>query len=282
MSANWFIDSALVLVGIGTLVLSLFTISRIINELGSGILKRRWFALRLLVAFFIIGYIGYWSYLPRHAQFKDLLGTLILFLGALFVLIVSWLMLQTTRDIKRVASLELQSITDPLLGIYNRRYLDQRLSEEISRAQRYKFPLSILMLDIDHFKRVNDRFGHLTGDKVLISIGKLLQEKTRQSDIVARYGGEEIVLMLPNTNEDRAVNLAERLRVILEQTPYTAENNSEAFHCTVSIGVTSLGEESCKSSDLLRKADVALYQAKRTGRNKVLAFKPEYDKKNSG
>ena len=161
--------------------------------------------------------------------------------------------------------------------------MTNRLVEEITRSLRYKLPLSLLLLDIDHFKRVNDRFGHLIGDKVLISIGKTLQDNTRKSDIAARYGGEELVLVLPNTAEKEAVTFAERLRRILEQIPYAKANiDTDEFRCTVSIGVTSLGEESCSPTDLLHKADVALYHAKRTGRNQVVAYIQEYEENYTG
>jgi diguanylate cyclase (GGDEF)-like protein len=278
MNTIWYIVSALIFIGISMLTLSLFTFSRIINELELGTLKRRWIILKLLVCLFITGYIGYWVYLPHSANIESLIVSLVFVSGAIFVLAVSWLMLQTTRDVKRIASLELQNITDPLLSIFNRRYLDQRLNEEIARAQRYKLPLSLLLMDIDHFKQVNDRYGHLIGDKVLIHIGKTLKDNARKSDIVARYGGEEIVIVLPNTAEEDALVLAERTRKTLEQTPYIFDDTEiEGFRCTVSIGVASLTSDSTTLSDLLHKADAAMYQAKRTGRNRVVAYRQEYE-----
>ena len=180
-------------------------------------------------------------------------------------------MLQTTRDIKRVASLELQSITDPLMGIYNRRYLEMRLNEEVQRAQRYKFPLSLLLLDIDHFKQINDNFGHHNVDKVLIGIGDILKTTARKADIPARYGGEELVLILPNTSEEDALVLAERLRVTIEHQQFSMEGPNRAeFHSTASIGVSSLREDYRGPDELLKGADWAMYSAKRSGRNRVI------------
>lgn len=277
MNSIWYINSALILVGIIALAFSFFLASRIIRELRAGKLKDRWIILRVLTCVFIAGYILYWVILPHDVDSDSLIVSGVFFLGAVFVLVVCWLMLQTTRDIKRVTTLELQNITDPLLGIYNRRYLDQRLNEEVARAQRYKLPLSLLLFDIDHFKQINDQFGHLIGDRVLSSMGRILQEQVRKSDLAARYGGEEIVIVLPNTAEEEAFTMAERLRLLLGQTAYAEQElNNGGVHCTVSIGVASLIDET-GGADLLHKSDVAMYQAKRTGRNRVVAYKKDYE-----
>lgn len=278
MNIVWIIDSAFIFLGVCILAFSIVTTSRIINELQLGTLKGRWTVLRLAICLFIAGYIGYWIYLPRLPNFESLIVSFVFIAGAIFVLGVSSLMLQTTRDIKRVSSLELQSITDPLLGIFNRRYLDVRLTEEIARARRYKLPLSLLMLDIDHFKQVNDRFGHQVGDAVLILIGSTLKENARKSDIVARYGGEEIVIVLPNTLEEDAIRLAERTRRIVENLSYSVDGaDLNSLHCTVSIGVASVKTEEINLAGLLHMADIAMYRAKQNGRNRIEAYLPGYE-----
>lgn len=222
--------------------------------------------------------MGYLISLSQDADNESLIVSGIFFFGGIFVISVTWLMLQTTRDIKRIVNLELQSFTDPLIPIFNRRYFDQRLNEEIKRSQRYKFSLSLLMFDLDYFKRINDKYGHIIGDKVLIGIGKTLKQNIRESDILARYGGEELVLVLPNTVGNDAVVLAERLRRILEQTHYKTERDeTETLGCTVSIGIASLGEENCIPTDLIHKADIALYHAKKGGRNQVVLYKRGYE-----
>ena len=280
MSIYWIIDSSLIFIAAVTLVISLLLVSRIIKELESGTLKGKWILLRVMICLFIAGYAAVWFFTPQDTQSDSLIVALVFFFGSIFVLLVSWLMVQTTKDIKRVAKLEVQSITDPLIGIYNRRYLNQRLSEEIPRARRYKFPLSILLLDIDHFKQVNDRFGHLTGDMVLVKIGEILKQNIRESDIAARYGGEELVLVLPNTSGENAHILAERIRITLEKVAYKGhQSNTPEFGCTVSIGLASLGDQNIDPDEILRQSDVALYKAKNAGRNRVVIYNPELEEK---
>ena len=280
MSIYWIIDSILIFFAAVTLIISLLLVSRIIKELESGTLKGKWILLRIMICLFIAGYAAVWFFTPQDTQSDSLIVALIFFFGSIFVLLVSWLMVQTTKDIKRVAKLEVQSITDPLIGIYNRRYLNQRLSEEIPRARRYKFPLSILLLDIDHFKQVNDRFGHLTGDMVLVKIGEILKQNIRESDIAARYVGEELVLVLPNTSGENAYILAERIRITLEKVAYKGhQSNTPEFGCTVSIGLASLGDQNIDPDEILRQSDVALYKAKNTGRNRVVIYNPELEEK---
>jgi len=130
----------------------------------------------------------------RHTAWLDLIVPSVFFFGAGFVWLTATLSLHTAIDIRRVTVLEHENITDPLIGIYNRRYLDRRLQEEFIRARRYSLPLSVLLLDIDHFKRVNDAYGHQVGDLVLSYLGKLLLSAIRATDIIARYGGEEILI----------------------------------------------------------------------------------------
>lgn len=280
MSIYWYIDTVLILIAAVTLIISLLLVSRIIKELDSGTLKGKWILLRIMICLFIAGYVAFWFFIPQDTQNDSLIVALVFFFGSIFVVLVSWLMVQTTKDIKRVAKLEVQSITDPLIGIYNRRYLNQRLSEEIPRARRYKFPLSVLLLDIDHFKQVNDRFGHLTGDMVLVKIGEILKQNIRESDIAARYGGEELVLVLPNTSGENAYILAERIRLTLEKVAYKGhQSNTPEFGCTVSIGVASLGDQNIDTEEILRQSDVALYKAKNTGRNRVVIYNPELEEK---
>jgi diguanylate cyclase (GGDEF)-like protein len=159
---------------------------------------------------------------------------------------------------------------DGLTRIHNRRAFDERLVEEMRRHQRYRQPMSLLMLDIDHFKVVNDTYGHLAGDQVLREVGRLLSETLRSTDFTARYGGEEFVVILPQTAEEQAHLLAERLRGQIAAAEFTY--NGQPFSITVSIGVASLQPGAlAKRKTLLEKADQALYQAKHLGRNQVCA-----------
>ncbi|MDK9718311.1 MAG: GGDEF domain-containing protein [Trichlorobacter sp.] len=155
---------------------------------------------------------------------------------------------------------------DSLTGIYNRRYLDSRLAEEIERSRRHGNPLSILMLDIDHFKKINDTHGHLCGDYALRKISELLQELVRTSDILGRYGGEEFCCILPETPFEQAVVLAERCREQIAANQFSCTDHQT--NVTISIGVTGLHRDDSLDS-IIKRADDALYQAKREGRNRV-------------
>ncbi len=156
------------------------------------------------------------------------------------------------------------SLTDPLTGVGNRRRLDQALVAEISRADRTGGKLCALMADLDHFKRVNDVHGHEAGDAVLATFGDLLRRRTRATDIVARFGGEEFVVLMPDTDLEHAVGIAERIREAIADCRVAPLPDP----VTASFGVAELaaGEQ---ASDLLRRADGALYRAKQLGRNRV-------------
>ncbi|GAB6176510.1 GGDEF domain-containing protein [Desulfobaculum senezii] len=157
---------------------------------------------------------------------------------------------------------------DGLTRIYNRQYFDEHLVDELKRAQRYHQEISLLMLDLDHFKAINDTYGHQAGDLVLREVGALLQETLRSMDFPARYGGEEFAVILPHTSEDKAWNLAERLRHKIARMRFSHKGRD--FTVTASIGVASLAPGGFrKNIDILRQADRALYLAKASGRNMV-------------
>jgi diguanylate cyclase (GGDEF)-like protein len=159
---------------------------------------------------------------------------------------------------------------DGLTTLYNREHFDERLAEELLRHQRYAQPLSLLLLDLDHFKRINDTYGHQTGDQVLREMSKILRETVRATDYVARYGGEEFVIILPHTEEPQAWVLAERLRLKIAKMRFRHENRF--FNATSSIGIATLRPGSLNAhQDLVQDADRALYLAKANGRNMVIA-----------
>ncbi|AIS57033.1 histidine kinase [Vibrio coralliilyticus] len=166
-----------------------------------------------------------------------------------------------------VATIYDTSIKDELTQLYNRRALEELLPKEIARSSRHKQPLSVLLLDIDHFKKVNDTYGHQAGDRVLRTTGKLLILQTRKDDLSFRYGGEEFLVLLPNTDVEKAVIVAEKLREAIKRARMLPTNVDS---CTASFGVTQFnGEDDWQTA--IERADQALYSAKENGRNQVTA-----------
>jgi two-component system cell cycle response regulator len=158
--------------------------------------------------------------------------------------------------------------TDGLTGVYNQRTFQERLSQEIARADRYSRPLSVLMIDVDHFKVYNDTYGHPQGDIVLQDLARLLQEMSRTSDTVARYGGEEFAIILPETDRVGAQKISQRLCEQVERYPFPGQELMPGGTLTISIGVATYASAGSKEA-LLQAADTALYTAKREGRNRV-------------
>jgi len=168
----------------------------------------------------------------------------------------------------RALSLEVEhlAITDPLTELFNRRHLFNIGEREFARARRQGLPLSCIMADIDHFKSVNDQYGHEVGDEVLCSIAQRLQSVLREVDVLARYGGEEFVALLPDTPGQEALEVAERLRHTITDVPVTT--SAGAIQIRISLGVAQLSPEMNGLDDLINAADMALYSAKREGRDR--------------
>ena len=163
---------------------------------------------------------------------------------------------------------EKMAITDSLTGLYNRRRFQESLQKEFHRCHRYKVPLTCLLIDLDHFKVINDTYGHQTGDAVLSETGKLLLKTFRDIDTVARYGGEEFTAILPETDKRAAAQAANRLMTAVAGHPFTGKET--ALHVTVSIGISGIPDEAITSPDqLIQAADFALYGAKQAGRNRI-------------
>jgi diguanylate cyclase (GGDEF)-like protein len=282
----FFLATGLILAGVILLVMSFVPVRAIIRQLqpknsSCGAPDRkilsRWKILSSLICMFIAGYILYAIlHGPEYiGSIADLVVPGIFLGGAVFVYMVSSLSLKTALDLQRIYVLEQESITDPLMGIYNRRYLERRLVEESLRATRYNQPFSLFLLDIDHFKKINDTYGHQIGDIVLKKLALVIIGSVREVDVVIRYGGEEILVILPNTTEANAVELAERLRQNIEEAIMIEADpvkNLPAVHVTVSIGVS--GYRSADGWDnsrrVVERADKALYRAKNQGRNRVV------------
>lgn len=182
--------------------------------------------------------------------------------------------LKHTRDElkKAVAELEKLATTDSLTGIANRRSLLEIGENEFNRARRYNRNLSVLMLDVDRFKQINDTYGHAVGDEALQAITRALASALRKGDSFGRFGGEEFLAFLPETNLDYAVEVADRIRITIAELCIFARKKSVSM--TVSIGVTEYYESDLNIDDTIRRADDALYDAKHRGRNLVVAISP--------
>ncbi|MCB1666285.1 MAG: GGDEF domain-containing protein [Pseudomonadales bacterium] len=176
-----------------------------------------------------------------------------------------------TERKKLEAQLERQAHIDYLTNLNNRGYFIELAEDELNRAIRYTHPMSLLMLDVDHFKRVNDTYGHKQGDKVLMELARVCVDTLRDTDIAGRLGGEEFAFLLPETDREEALEVAERLREVLAATAVGTDNGEEALHFTVSIGISTFGPELDTVDILLNSADKALYRAKKAGRNRVCA-----------
>lgn len=217
---------------------------------------------------------GFSVSLPTET-FKDSQNTTIFWTVArylFFLLLIGLVILFFARKVLTTQErLEQLAISDELTGLKNHRYLMERLEEEVERSCRYAYPLSILIMDLDKFKQINDTYGHLAGDWILKRVGQILQETVRQVDIPGRYGGDEFVVILPETTLKNAEKIAERIRQKVENFCLIGENDSSCV--TTSIGVAQLkighGKEKA-AKGLLSRADQALYEAKRMGGNRVV------------
>ncbi|MFM7408010.1 MAG: diguanylate cyclase [Cuspidothrix sp.] len=176
-------------------------------------------------------------------------------------------MLEEQKEL--VKNLEKLANTDSLTGVWNRRYLLNLAEQETQRCRRYHRPLSVLMIDIDHFKGINDNYGHAIGDEVLIKMTEIVSNYLRSVDVLGRFGGEEFVALLPETNRKSALITAERIRENIEKITIPVQEKSVSI--TVSIGVGSYQKGDANIDILLQRADEALYKAKRQGRNRVIA-----------
>lgn len=187
-------------------------------------------------------------------------------------------LVERAGTLERATMMEELSSSDALTGLHNRRFLDQRLDEELNRSSRQKQEFSVLMLDLDYFKDYNDSCGHLAGDKALKKVGHLLRRSAREMDTVTRFGGEEFCLLLPETGPEPARMVAERIRHCIEREPFLQEELLPGGRLTISIGIATYPVDGDSPESLLEAADRALYQAKDKGRNRVQLFDPAVHK----
>jgi diguanylate cyclase (GGDEF)-like protein len=278
-----YVLNGLIIAGALILIFSLVPTYRLIAQLSSGRIRLNWQILSVLMMVFICGYLCYlivnWNgRLEDSRTVSHYTVPLVYFLGACFIYLVATFALETAVHVRRSTAFGLENITDPLLGIHNRRYLDYRIKQEIVRAVRYHIPLSVVLIDIDHFKDINENYGRKAGDDVLTGLGKLVLNTARNTDIVARYGGEEIMVIATNTPVTGIITFAERLRQAVADAilvPPGQLTRGETIRVTVSIGVAAVGPETGTVKALTESVTDALSRAKAQGRNIVMVNKSD-------
>lgn len=259
------------------------------NQAEAGLGARRGLPRRQATRYLLYGLLagivapgGLWAYAMLRGRPLDPLEVLavMLFGGALALGGAGWMigrrddvLMARNDDLRRLTtSLQELSVTDPLTGIANRRFLDELLAVEVARTNRYDTPLAVVMMDLDHFKELNDRFGHQAGDHALRHVAALLEAEKRVGDVVARYGGEEIVAVLPHTDAAAAAAWAERVRERLAAAAVVWQGAELAV--TASFGLAAAPEHGLTAVELVERADTALYEAKRLGRNRTAVASP--------
>ncbi|MEJ2197602.1 MAG: sensor domain-containing diguanylate cyclase, partial [Desulfuromonadales bacterium] len=188
-------------------------------------------------------------------------------------------MIARAATLEKVGKFEQLAITDPLTGLYNRRFLEDRLQEEFSRSGRHKQNFCIILADLDNFKMYNDICGHLAGDQVLRKVASLLRRTARDMDVVSRYGGEEFCIILPGTGKKESVFVGERMRRVIEVESFPGESHLPLGRLTISLGIASFPADGVTANELIHASDLALYQAKAMGRNRLVLFEPSLEGK---
>jgi len=255
------IDSPLFNLYVLVIIVSALTLGKIIT------------VLEVLLIAAVYFYLGRVRSLESIFSIAELGEMIILFVPVLLVGYVTTLLaadIQYARE-----ELILLSDTDEMTGLKNRRAFKSELSNEIKKGARYKRPFSLMMLDADNLKQVNDQYGHGTGDKLIVTLARTIQESLRSTDVLARYGGDEFIVMLPETNASRTIEVAERIRSAVENTSFNADG--DRVSSTLSIGISCFPDDCGDSDEIINRADQALYESKRKGRNTVSYLPPSTD-----
>ncbi len=260
-------------------------LAAIATQIGGGM---RSSGLRLLVIGFSLGAISFFMRAIPVLVMPELLGGPLtseklvtggLFLSFMVIILTSVGFLVLQKDRAEEAATKL-AVTDPLTGTFNRRTFLDLAEKQIARARRANAPLSVVLFDLDHFKNINDKYGHLAGDHVLKRFVDIAKMCLRQEDLLVRYGGEEFCLLLPDTNAEDAASLAERIRGATEYSTFTISDGKveKTIRVTVSGGVAKLGDNAADDiGNLVARADEAMYAAKASGRNQIAVFPDDAD-----
>jgi len=231
-----------------------------------GLRKRLWAVIILSVSYLVYSSLA--DFIPKYWEQIGfpLLSRHILKIGMLAILLICLSGLAISDKMNALI------IREGLTGLFNKSYIRQRLDEELYRSKRYDRDLSLMMIDLDNFKALNDRFGHAVGDHLLRYFSQVIADTIRPSDIAARYGGEEFLVILPETRKEEAQVVAERLLKRISLYPFRVDSRKEDVPFTISIGLTTYPEHGESAEELVVLADMALYQAKKEGKNKVAVY----------
>jgi len=231
-----------------------------------GLKNRLWAVIIISVSYLVYSSLA--DFIPAYWDQIGLppLSRHILKIGMLLILLVSLSGLALSDKMNSLI------IRDGLTGLFNKTYVHQRLDEEFYRSKRFDHDLSLMMIDLDNFKALNDRFGHAVGDHLLRYFSQVIADTIRPSDIAARYGGEEFLIILPETRKEEAQIVAERLLNRTSLYPFRVDSRKEDVPFTISIGVTAYPDQGESAEDLVVLADQALYKAKKDGKNKVAVY----------
>jgi len=271
-------SATLALASTGLMVYSILLAARIFKQLPSGNFPKWWKLLLVLIIGLAICYFVFaLAISKREPDSLMQLVVAVFFFGAVFVLLTLQLFMHTFTSMEKTGWLTRNSILDEQSGIYNLRYFEMRLNEEFERARRYNHPLTLFLIEIDNFKKTSNSYGRIMGEKVFAAICKLIKEGSRASDIIARYGGDQLIILLPNTALFSARKAAEKYRAIIEDKVLDVDDEDRAvisvrLNYTVSIGVSALQNDVKRAGELIRRADIALYKAKDRGRNRVAIY----------
>ena len=248
--------------GIESPLMNLYLLVLIFSALTLGKIVTLLVFVLISTVYFYFAHIAHYSEPLTLARFAEMAMTFAPYL------LVAYLTSLLAADLRHAREgLEELSDTDELTGLKNRRGFNNALQAEIKKSVRYNRPFSILMMDSDNLKPVNDRFGHAIGDKLIMTIGQVIQESLRETDVLARYGGDEFVVILTETTEEHAADVAERIRTAVENTSFSAQG--ERVSSTISIGVSGFSKESPGEEEIMLRADRKLYESKQRGKNTV-------------
>jgi diguanylate cyclase (GGDEF)-like protein len=237
---------------------------------GVALKPKLWIIIVISLAY--LAYTALGNLIPRYWEVIGLKGAerSILILGFLAILLI------TLSGFARIDRLTSMAIKDGLTGFFNQTAIKDRLREELSRTERYENPISLLMIDIDYFKAIDDQYGHFVGDRVLKEFATLLKLSLRELDIAVRYGGEEFLMILPHASSQDAAKVAERLRQQVSSSQFkTSSSKDKPCQFTVSVGISSFSSHGKKPEELIILADMALLEAKRLGKDRVAVYQPK-------